>query len=316
VELVHPGFQLLADQRLDQADDVLRIVRETAQRLDLPLLSLEVELGPSQFEAVFGVADALQAADRMVWFRQGVKQALRRAGYLASFMCRPPFAQAIASGWHLHHSLSDLRDAGEPLFRAAGASGPRDAAAGAGGAAATHLGERGAAWLAGLLAHSHGMAALASPTVSGFDRFGGGTMSPLQAVWGRDNRGAMLRLIAHADGAGCHLENRLGEPAANPYLYIAAQVACGLDGWRRCLPAPQETSDPYATGSGASPSSSMLPRDLGAALDAFDRDPLWRESFGAAFVDLFLMIKRAELARHAQATDGVQWQAREYFERL
>ena len=38
-------------------------------------------------------ADALTAADRMVLFRNGVKQALRRAGYHASFVCRPPFAE-------------------------------------------------------------------------------------------------------------------------------------------------------------------------------------------------------------------------------
>jgi glutamine synthetase len=80
VELLHPGYNLLSEAWADRAHDALAIVRRTAQGLGLPLRSLEIELGPSQFEAVFDVADALTAADRMVLFRNGVQQALRRSG--------------------------------------------------------------------------------------------------------------------------------------------------------------------------------------------------------------------------------------------
>ena len=105
VSLVHPGYNLLAEGWYDQAEEPLRIVQHTAQALGLPLLSLEVELGPSQVEAVFDATDALTAADNMVLFRNAVKMALRRAGYHATFMCRPPFAEIMSSGWHLHLSL-------------------------------------------------------------------------------------------------------------------------------------------------------------------------------------------------------------------
>ncbi len=334
VSLVHPGFALLSDDVLDATQPVLDIVRSTALGLGLPLRSLEIELGPSQFEAVFGTGEALQTADRMVWFRHGVKQALRRAGYLVSFMCRPPFPNAVASGWHLHHSLR-RREGGAASWRAGGAA-TSASASGALDSAAARLGDDGASWLAGLLAHASGMAALASPTLSGFSRFDGGPMSPRHAVWGCDNRGAMLRLIAHPDGVGHHLENRLGEPAANPYLYIAAQVAAGLDGWTHRRVAPPASRDPYANSANpanpASPvtaptlsasdtahesgSSTALPRTLGEALDALDQDPLWRVAFGGDLVDLFIGIKRAEIARHAQASDSTEWQRREYFERL
>jgi glutamine synthetase len=57
---------------------------------------------------VFDATDALTAADNMVLFRNGVRQALRRAGYHATFMCRPPFPNIMSSGWHLHQSLVDL----------------------------------------------------------------------------------------------------------------------------------------------------------------------------------------------------------------
>jgi hypothetical protein len=93
VSMIHPGYNLLAEGWIDMAEEPLRIVQHTAQALGLPLQSLEIELGPSQVEAVFDATDAMTAADNMVLFRNGVRQALRRAGYHASFMCRPPFPQ-------------------------------------------------------------------------------------------------------------------------------------------------------------------------------------------------------------------------------
>jgi glutamine synthetase len=90
VSMVHPGYRLLSEQWMDMAHEPLRIVRETAQALGLPLTSLEIEMGPSQVEAVFEVTDALTAADNMVLFRSAVQQALRRAGYLATFMAAFP----------------------------------------------------------------------------------------------------------------------------------------------------------------------------------------------------------------------------------
>lgn len=86
VQMIHPGYNLQAEAMMDMADEPLSIVMQTAQALGLPLQSLEIELGPSQVEAVFDATDALTAADQMVLFRNGVRQALRRAGYLATFM--------------------------------------------------------------------------------------------------------------------------------------------------------------------------------------------------------------------------------------
>ena len=91
------------------ADEPLHIVRHTAQALDLPLLSLEIELGLSQAEAVFEPTDALKAADKTVLFSSAVKQALRDASYRASLMSRPPLPNIMSSGWHLHQSLTDLK---------------------------------------------------------------------------------------------------------------------------------------------------------------------------------------------------------------
>lgn len=302
VALVHPGYRLLDDDLADRTAPVFDVVRAVADGLGLPLRSLEVELGPSQVEAVFDPCDALDAADRLVAFRHGVRQALARAGGLASFMCRPPFPGAVASGWHLHQSLVPLDDAAAAAVAPAGGDG-RDAA--------RWLGPAGAAWLAGQLAHAGGIAAFASPTISGYGRFQGGPMSPLQAVWGVDSRGAMLRLLPHADGGG-HLENRVGEPAANPYLAIAAQVAAGLDGLARAAEAPPPCDDPYGRGGAV---GRRLPATLADALQAVRDDALWRDAFGEPFVATFEAVKRAEMTRYDAADDRDEWLRREYFDR-
>ncbi|MGE0498163.1 MAG: glutamine synthetase family protein [Ramlibacter sp.] len=304
VALIHPGYNLLTEAWYDLAEEPMRIVQHTAQALGLPLLSLEVELGPSQVEAVFDVTDALTAADNMVLFRSAVKQALRRAGYHATFMCRPPFANIMSSGWHLHQSLVDAAT-GDNLLR-------RDTpAAGSTGADAQHtLSALGEHYLAGLLAHARGMAVFCTPTVNGFGRFRPNALAPQSVLWGRDNRGAMLRVVGECGDAGTRIENRIGEPAANPYLYLASQIHAGLDGIARQLTAPQATDTPYAD------SHTRLPTSLGEALQALQDDRVMVDAFGADFIHYFNRIKQSELTRHEMADDKDDFQRREYFSRF
>ncbi|AEG92889.1 glutamine synthetase family protein [Ramlibacter tataouinensis] len=304
VELVHPGYNLLAENWYDMAEEPLRIVQHTAQALGLPLLSLEIELGPSQVEAVFQATDAMTAADNMVLFRNGVRQALRRAGYHASFMCRPPFPNIMSSGWHLHQSLVAL-DGGANLFRR------EQPEPGATPAQARHtLSALGEHYLAGLLEHARGMAVFCTPTVNGFGRFRPNALAPQAVLWGRDNRGAMLRVVGACGDAGTRIENRIGEPAANPYLYLASQIHAGLDGIERRREAPPATEAPYATG------GVMLPTGLGEALAALRQDEGLVAAFGAPFIDYFSRIKQCELQRWEAAEDKDDFQRREYFSRF
>jgi len=302
--MIHPGYNLLAENWADMADEPLRIVQRTAQGLGLPLSSLEIELGPSQVEAVFAPTDALTAADQMVLFRNGVRQALRRAGYHASFVCRPPFPNGMASGWHLHQSLVEQATGHNAFCRDAPAPGTTPDDAG------HTLSDVGAAYLAGLLAHGRGMAAFCTPTINGFGRFRPNAMAPQAVIWGRDNRGVMLRVLGSAGDPATRIENRIGEPAANPYLYMAAQIHAGLDGIERGLAAGPATTAPYAG------SDALLPTSLGEGLDALNADTELARAFGPDVVDWFVRVKRAELLRHDQADDKEAWQAREYFSRF
>ena len=304
VSMIHPGYNLLAEAWADMADEPLAIVRDTAQGLGLPLRSLEIELGPSQVEAVFGVTDALTAADHMVRFRNGVKQALQRAGYHATFMCRPPFPNVMASGWHLHQSLVDLSSGANAMQRATPAHGSHP------GVAQYSLSELGAHYLAGLLEHARGTALFSTPTVNGHSRFRPHALAPMAVLWGRDNRGAMLRVLGGPGDPGTRIENRVGEPMSNPYLYMAAQVHAGLDGIVRRLQSPVATESPYGS------QAQLLPTSLAESIRALDDDPQIAAAFGQPLVRWLQRIKRAELARFEAAQDPEEWQRREYFGRF
>ncbi|MFM8768917.1 MAG: glutamine synthetase [Rubrivivax sp.] len=304
VQMLHPGYHLLSEEWGDQAEEALRIVQATAQGLRLPLRSLEIELGPSQFEAVFDVMDALAAADAMVLFRNGVRQALRRAGYHASFVCRPPFPNIMSSGWHLHHSVIDRATGRNAFMR-------DEPAPGSTAQEAQHtLSGAGAQWLAGLLAHAPAMAALCAPTVNAYGRFRPNALAPQAVLWGRDNRGALLRVVGGASDGATRIENRLGEPSANPYLTMAAHVHAGLDGLQRGLQPPPATEAPYAD------QGEALPRTLARALEALQADAALRQGLGDDVVNWYLRLKSSEVSRHEAATDKPEWDRREYFGRL
>jgi glutamine synthetase len=296
------GFQYLTESRFDQVDPILEVLRKPMQALDLPLRSLEVELGPSQYEFTFAPQAAMAPADTMVLFRSALKQVARRHGYLASLMCRPRLPNTFASGWHLHQSLLDAKSK-RNLFVS---NDPAEL-----------LSPLGRGFLAGLLAHARAAATFTTPTVNGYKRYHGvNSMAPIQAIWAHDNRGAMVRVLGAPGDPATHLENRAGEPLANPYLYMASQIYAGLDGIVRKL-APGPSADaPYEV------TAEPLPQSLAEALTALKASACFRQGFGDAFVDYYLRIKEAELARcdaesggqANNAADVTAWEHKEYFD--
>ncbi|WP_456619569.1 glutamine synthetase family protein [Bradyrhizobium sp. P5_C12] len=291
VSLLSHGYQYLTEQRFDQMEPVLEILRRDVLALGLPLRSVEVEFGPSQCEFTFQPKKGIEPADNMVLFRSAVKQIAHRHGYHATFMCRPKLPNLFASGWHLHQSIVS-RASGDNLLMAKDGSAP--------------LGEFGRAWLAGLLDHARAATVFTTPTINGYKRYRSYSLAPDRAIWGRDNRGVMIRVLGAAGDAATRLENRVGEPAANPYLYMASQILSGLDGVDRKLDPGPSADTPYET------KAPLLPKSLRDAVAALKDDPFFREKFGAEFVDYYTHIKNAEIDRFlAEVTD---WEHREYFE--
>jgi len=289
VSLLAQGYQYLTEARFDQLEPILEAVRRDVVALDLPLRSVESELGPSQCEFTFHPQVGLAPADTMMLFRSAVKQSCRRQGYLASFMCRPKVANVMSSGWHLHQSLRSKAGGGN-AFMATGEL----------------LSPLGRHFLAGLLAHARAAAAFTTPTINGYKRYRAYALAPDRVIWARDNRGVMIRVIGGPGDPATRLENRIGEPAANPYLYMAAQIVTGRDGVARQLDPGPSADTPYET------QALLLPKTLEEALAALAEDRCFGEAFGQGFIDYYLVIKRAELARyHAEVTE---WEQKEYFD--
>jgi glutamine synthetase len=296
VSLISQGYQYLTEAKYDQIDPVLEQIRKGVQALGLPLRSMEVELGPSQCEFTFRPQIGLEAADTMMLFRSAAKQIARRNGYLASFMCRPALPNLASSGWHLHQSLVEKKT-GTNAF----ALNDRDV-----------LSTIGRYYLGGLLAHARAAAAFTTPTINGYKRYRPYSLAPDRAIWARDNRGVMVRVLGQPGDPATHLENRVGEPAANPYLYMTSQIYSGLDGIARRLEPGPSADTPYEA------VAAQLPKNLGEALTALRADDCFREGFGPAFVDYFAHIKNAELTRFkAEAKDQAEptaWEQKEYFD--
>ncbi len=286
--LLAQGYQYLTDQHFDQLAPVMDLIRRHAQNMGFPIRTMESEFGPSQFEVTFQPMSALTAADTMSQFRNMVKQVCRREGYHATFMCRPNLQNAMGNGWHLHQSVTD--NDGKNLFM------PETDAA---------LSIVASGWIAGLLKHAEASCLLTTPTVNGYKRYQPFALAPDRIQWGRDNRGAMVRALCRKDDPASRLENRVGEPAANPYLYIASQIISGLDGVDSGLSVPEPVEAPY------SKDENKLPPSLDKAIDAFASSEFYRKAFGTEFVDYLTTIKRAEWDRFMQTV--TEWEHREYF---
>ncbi|MFY1636870.1 glutamine synthetase family protein [Solwaraspora sp. WMMB335] len=291
VRPVSRGAQLLHEDGLDRADEIVQLLHHGLTRLDLPLRSIELEFGPSQFEITLTAGDAADAADQVLLARSAIRQLCRRHGYHATFMSRPAGAETASTGWHLHQSLRTTTGSTAAFDPTA----PGEVLSAAGG----H-------YLAGLLAHADAAVAFAAPTVNGYKRYLPYSLAPDRVVWGIDNKGAMVRLAGAGSDTGVRLENRCGEPAANPYLYIASQVVSGLDGMTRRLTPPPPVEDPYAA------DAPRLPGSLAEALTAVAADPVFTDALGAPVISWYVTLKRREFARYlAHVSD---WEQREYFD--
>lgn len=291
VELVHKGYNYLTELYYDQLEPFFDQLRSAIEDLGLGLRGMEVEFGPSQVEFVFNAAYGMKPADDMVLFRSAAKQIARRNGYHITFMCRPRLPSVMSSGWHLHQSLCD-KTTKNNLFISENTETP--------------LSEIGMQWLGGLLEHSRAATVFSTPTINGYKRYRPFSLAPDRAIWGCDNRGVMLRVLGEKGDKATRIENRVGEPAANPYLYLASQVVCGLDGIKHKRDPGISADIPYST------PAPLLPRTLEEAITCLQGSAMFKETFGQDFVNYFIKIKKAEIDRYNLEVS--EWEHREYFD--
>lgn len=297
------GYSYHSETGMDLIQPVLSALADAYAGLGLPLRSLENEWGPGQVECTFAAREAHRAADDFLLFRTATRQLCRRMGFFATFMARPALKGYYASGWHLHQSLREKRT-GKNAFM------PRRSG--------EILSPLGRSFAGGVLEHAAAAAVFAAPTVNGYRRYRPNSLAPDRATWARDHRGTLLRVLGGPLDPHTRLENRAGEPAANPYLYMMSQIVAGLDGIERALDPGAQDLEPYAAERPA------LPRNLAEALDALEASALFRRELGAVFMDWYLKLKRSEAGRFAAwlkerglaqpPEEPTEWEQNEYFD--
>lgn len=306
VAAVNAGYQFNLDSFYDSVATVTDPLALMLMALGLPLRTMEHESGPGQIETTFSPMAALDAADAMLFFRTLVKQACARRGFHASFMTLPRLDGFDPSGWHLHQSVVSTKTQGNVF--AAEVTGEV-------------LSPEAKAYIDGLLRRAREFCLLSVPTVNGYRRFAPQfSLAPTSANWSFEDRSVMIRVVG--GGSNAHVENRVGEPSANPYLAIAAQLSAGLDGL-----APDESSSGPAPAARArtvvadGPDTLDLPTSLREALDAFRASSHARELLGTPLASCLAKLKESEVSRfeawcareRPPAGEVTEWEQREYF---
>jgi glutamine synthetase len=305
VEAVNAGYQFNLDTYSDSVADVIYPLATVLRTLGLPIRSIEHESGPGQMEFTFDPMLALDAADAMLLFRTLAKQVCARRGFHASFMALPRLDNFDPSGWHLHQSVMSTTTGGN-VFAVDGSEG---------------MSGEGKAYIEGLMARAAEFCLLSVPTVNGYRRFAPHfALSPGRVGWNFEDRTAMIRVLGA--GGSTHIENRIGEPCANPYLAIAAQASAGLDGLVGDPPSggpPGRDPEPGAAVSG--PGQETLPPSLREALTAFRGSRRVVELLGRPLASCLATLKESEASRYEawcvaeqpSPVDVTEWEQREYF---
>jgi len=264
-------------------------VMATAARAGLPLESVNAEYDNGQFELTLVYADALTAADEAFLFKVMAKEVAASRGMLLTFMGKP-INDRGGSGLHVNLSMRD--ENGDNAL-----SDP-DAEDG--------LSDLARSMMAGMLHHHVGMTALVAPTVNAYKRLQPGSLCGYWANWGYDHRGVTVR-VPPARNEATRLEHRVGDGATTPHQAIAAVLTAARLGYEKGYELPPvETLDCIERAS----TDVTTPPSLGAALDALEEDADLVEAFGAAYVDGFVTVKRAEWERYQRWT--TDWEKSEY----
>ncbi|MCU0269239.1 MAG: glutamine synthetase family protein [Acidimicrobiales bacterium] len=257
----------------------------------VPLEGLHCETGPGVFEAAVIYSGALEAADRGVLFKAGVKEIAHRFGILPSFMARWNTALPGCSG-HVHQSLWTADGERNVFFD---------------GDADWRMSPRARSYVAGVLHLLPELLALVAPTVNSYKRLVDGFWAPTRATWGIDNRTVACRFIPGTDRS-TRLEFRVPGADVNPHLAVAASLGAGLWGIEHGLELDEPTSGSgYTDERGA-----RLPRTLAEATERLHGSAAARELFGDAFVDHFVATREWEWRQYCDAV--TDWELARYFE--
>jgi len=264
-----PASQGYSMSAVDEYGAVIDDIYDFAEAQGFEIDTIIHEGGAGQIEINLPHGDPIRLADQVFYFKRLIREAALRHDCYATFMAKPMQDQP-GSAMHIHHSIVKT-DGGHNIFNdETGGESPL-----------FHH------FIAGLQAHLPAAIAVIAPYVNSYRRYVPDHSAPVNLEWGRDNRTTGLR-IPVASAAARRVENRLAGMDCNPYLAIAASLACGWLGLEAGqMPRPELTGSAYTA-------EDALPRNLRDALLKFEGSAKLANVLGKDFCDVYAAIKWSE----------------------
>ncbi|SIS67818.1 L-glutamine synthetase [Roseivivax lentus] len=260
---------------VDEFGPVIDDIYDFAEAQGFEIDGITQEGGAGQLEINLRHGDPVKLADEVFYFKRLIREAALRHDCFATFMAKP-IAEEPGSAMHIHHSVNDI-ETGKSIF-----SGPQG-------------GETDAFFhfIGGMQTYLPAATAIMAPYVNSYRRYVRDHAAPINLEWGRDNRTTGIRIPLSGPEAR-RVENRLAGMDCNPYLGIAASLACGFLGMKEeRWPSKQYKGDAY-DGEGD------LPRVLGQALEMFEASTALHEVLGPEFARVYSIVKRSEYEEFLQ----------------
>ncbi|GAA6193016.1 glutamine synthetase [Phaeobacter gallaeciensis] len=254
---------------VDEFGPVIDDIYDFAEHQGFEIDGITQEGGAGQLEINLLHGDPVKLADEVFYFKRLIREAALRHDCFATFMAKP-IEHEPGSAMHIHHSIIDI-ETGENIF-----SGPQG-------------GETDAFYhfIAGLQTHLPSALAVMAPYVNSYRRYVKDHAAPINLEWARDNRTTGIR-VPLSSASSRRVENRIAGMDCNPYLGIAASLACGYLGLiEENRPRRQFKGDAYE-GEGD------IPQVMGQALDLFEEATALHEVLGPDFARVYGIVKRAE----------------------
>lgn len=266
---------------VDMGENARREMVLTLEQMGFEIESSHHEAAPAQHEIDFKYDNALKTADNMMTFQMVVRTVARRHGLHATFMPKPK-QEVNGSGMHINMSL--LKGSNNIFYDSDDKLG---------------LSREARSFIAGLMDHMPGMAAVMNPLVNSYKRLVPGYEAPVDITWSARNKNVLIRTAGHTKDV--RLELRSPDSAANPYLAFALCLASGLDGMKRKL-VPEEGS------------RKRLPENLKSAMAELEQDTFLRQVMGEPFYTQYCRIKKEEWENYCSAVS--QWEIENYLYRI
>jgi glutamine synthetase len=253
---------------MNDFDPFINAVYAYCEAQDIQIDTLSQEMGPAQFELNFLHGDAVALADQVFLFKRTVKEAAIANEMHATFLAQP-ISREAGSALHIHQSIVD--ENGCNIF-SDDDGGPSDLFM---------------SYIGGLQKYMPEALLIFAPYSNSYRRFLSYYSSPINLSWAIDNRTVGLR-VPDSDPDARRVENRLAGSDVNPYLALAATLACGYLGMNEGL-KPNEPIE----GSAYDQPFSLHPF-IYEAIKAMEASEAMRRMLGDHFVSLYCAVKTDE----------------------